>query len=355
MKNIILLAAAGLLSTMVLKSENPALSGGTLRATDTKNPNRTAKSNERLVMVAYRNAFNVTDPRKASVTASPASNPQENYYPRWSGEGLINPQNGALTVNHSGTSNSEITAFFSPRGEAAVGIDIVNEERIEFNVDLSSYKALVEKINTGLDLVAKRLDGENPITVTGKIKYTTGNTDKYAVGTDYGMATGLGVDFSIKMASLEAKSKDLPTPWPFLYVRIGASCSGLELKAKGDLKYDEQYSNPWVASKLKLTAGSTVKVEAAATVGVNAGGDAQGLVLEGAAEFLLAKSGDITGKGKKIETVGHGEIGSLTLNYSVSVKAEVLGVGGVWELYRDSTVVSEGSAFDSVPLTIAEW
>ena len=192
-------------------------------------------------------------------------------------------------------------------------------------------------------------------TSTGKIVYRTSSTDKYADGKNYGKAVGLIVDFSIKLAALEAKSKDLPTPWPGLSVRVGASCSGLEFKAKGDLKYDEQFSDPWVASKLKLTAGSSVGIKAAATIGPNFGGEAQGLVIEGGAEFLLAISGEVAGKGKKIDASAKGELGSLTLNYSISVKAEVLGVGGTWELYRDSTVVSSGETFDVAPYTIIQW
>lgn len=355
MKIFSILTIAGISSSLVLHAENPELSGGTLLAKDSKNANRTAKSGEKLVLVAYRNALDTTDPRGASVTANPAKKPQDAGFAKWYGEGLVNPQDGALTVNYSGTSNSNIIAKFSPRGEASVGIDLVNENRIKFDINFEKYKDLIEKINGGLDLIAKRLDGENPVTTSGEISYRTSNTDKYAVGTDYGKAVGLAANFSINLAPLEAKSKDLPTPWPGLSVRIAASFSGLELKADGNLKYDEQYSEPWVASKIKLTAGSTVGVTATATIGPNFAGEAQGLVIEGGAEFLLGVTGEVAGKGHKIETAATGELGSLTLNYSVSIRAEILGVGGSWELYRDSTVVSSGNTFAIEPYTIVEW
>lgn len=354
MNKLLCLTLISLSTTLPILAENPSVLTSILTAVDSKNTNRTATTaaGQSLVMVAYRDGYDTTAPRKSTIKFSPV--PTEAGYPKWFGDNLLNPQNGATSVLYSGTSDSTVIGI-SPADSVSIGIDIVDEARAETVIDLDKYKALLEKINTALDLIAKRVDGVNPVTASGKITYKTSKTDMYAQGTQIGISSGLSVDFSLKLAALEAKSKDMPTPWPGLSIAIGASTTGFQLKGKGDIKYDQQYSNPWVASKVKLTAGTSVGINATATLGPNFGGSASGLAINGEAVFTIAVSGEIKGEGNKITASASAEIGSLTLNYGVSVKLDVWGVNASYELYRDSTVISKGETANMEPYTIAQW
>lgn len=323
---------------------------GTLVATDSKNINRFSRPGGKLVMVKYK-----ADNREAIVKANPAKVPQEQGFPIWEGIGLLNPQNGALSVKYSGAESSEISASFSPSGNASVSIEIIEEQPVVTEINLDKYKEIINKINSGLDKIAKRADGINPVSVEGKVSYRTSKTDLFANGENIGVATGFSGDFSVKLAALKAKSADLPTPWPGLSIALGAESPGLSLSVKGDLKYDEQYPNPWIASSIAITAGSGVGISAQATLGPNFAGKASGLAIEGNAEFKLEFKGKIEGKGRSIVSSGNGELGALTLDYRISAKLDAWGVSADWEIYKDQKVVSEGEKFPLKEYLLVSW
>ena len=329
--------------------------GGTLSAVDSKNPKRTASSGKSLLMVKYKNSSEVVAARQAVVTASPDAQLDAGY-PKWSGEELVDARDGSLDVKYSGTVSSDVSALFSPSGSATMPIVLVDQGKVTTNLNLDKFKEPIKKINDALETIAKRHDGVNPISVSGSISYATAKTDMYANGQLTGVATGLVGNASVNMAALEGKTPDFPTPWPGLSIGVGAATSGLALKVKGELKYDDQVENPWVASKVRLTAGSDVSVTATATVGPNFGGKASGVTISGAAIFALKFVGELKGIGRSIVLDGTGELGSLTLNYSVGAKLDVWGVDADWKIYENSSIISKGETIKmEKPYVIASW
>lgn len=350
MKKVIIFLIFGISCLVKIYAENPVLSGGALTAKDSKNPLRIVQSDETLLMVKYK-----SEKRDATIEAKPADSPQKPSFPKWSGDGLINPQDGALIVNYSSTNDSDIAAAFSPRGTASVKIGIIEEQSISTKLNADPYKALLKDANDALTALADENNANNPLTLEGEMSWKTSVTDKYADGKQIGVATALSADFKVGIGAMSGKTRDCPTPWPGLSVGLSASTSGLALVVSGDLKYDEQFSNPWVASSITFEPGTTIKVGIQSTIGSNFAGKASGLTLNGGSEFKATVKGQFEGRGKSIVLSSKAEIGSCTATYSIGAKLDVWGVSAEVEFYSGKEVIYAGSTFPFPETVVKQW
>jgi hypothetical protein len=210
-------------------------------------------------------------------------------------------------------------------------------------------------MNDLLERIAKRADNNNPIKLGGEVMVMTSRTDMYANGQLFGLATSLDADFFVAMAAMEAKSKDIPTPWPGLSIGVGAKTSGLELKIKGSLKCDEQYQNPWIASSIGYSAGTEIEAFVSATIGPNFAGKASGLEITGGTKFIFKVDGSIIGKGRSIVTEGKGELGKSEVNCKIKAVLDVWGAEAEWQLWETTTILSAGNTEKFEEFVLYSW
>jgi hypothetical protein len=98
---------------------------GKIIAVDLKNPLRKANPDQKLVLVKYGG-----NGRQALISALPDA-PKDGY-PIWYGEGLVNPQKGALDVKFDSQKDAVLSCQFSPNGrQIEKYIDIIEENKIK--------------------------------------------------------------------------------------------------------------------------------------------------------------------------------------------------------------------------------
>jgi hypothetical protein len=297
---------------------NPEPSAGILATQDASKAGE-RKSNSNLVMVC-----DVIAPVDATISlVNPKDIPQG--YSQWSGDGLVNPQNGSSSVKWQSRSSSTITSKLNSTKEVSVKITTVSPEKQSLQLDMEPGSRTAKFVDAANEVVSKMSKGSRQLEAGGKIKVGCENVDFYNDGEKHGIKVEGEGTASATFPEMDLDF-DVPTPVPGIQfeAELNMEEAGLSLTTSG--AYDESKS-PVGTFKATGKIGAEISVE----VGLEAGIEDQAEVdLDIGGKIFLGGQVDVGYESKEIFYTALIGIDKPT----VYVKGTVTFLGGEFELFN---------------------
>jgi hypothetical protein len=345
MKNInclFLLTSIPLLFQEISYAENPQVNYVELTDAAKHAGTRSSRSNLKIV-------------KRDNITVNAVANVTKGS-PTW--EATVGSISGAGTsATWTGDADSNIKASFAdPPSSASAGVTIVAKTVATAEWDSDPYKTRLDALQKAITAFAEKNGAENPVTLSGKLTYTNVDVDKYNNGEETGKSRPLKSNLKIAMAQIKAESSNIPTPWPFVFVKVGVDLAPISLDLTGDIKYSPQFSNPWVASSITANPKSSVKATVKVLLGAAAGENSAGIQAKGSLDASIQATINFKGEGNKIVTDGSYSMGSLVAGYEVSALISVLGAEAEWKFAEGEKEISKDGEEQKIERKVlVEW